>query len=91
MSGTSQETLSWPEAEARLMKTPGLEVSSLEWTQEGKYVFWAAVMVPLPDGSTASTEPGLWFKDASDRVYPWAPSWAGKNRCDWIEGRSPGR
>ncbi|MGW3866136.1 hypothetical protein ACWEDZ_32315 [Streptomyces sp. NPDC005047] len=86
-----QPTWSWPEAEARMMKTPGLEVSSLEWGQAGKYVFWGSAEVKLPDGSTVASEPCLWFKDAKDRVYPYTPSSAGKNRCDWIEGRSPGR
>ncbi|WP_274032592.1 hypothetical protein [Streptomyces sp. MMBL 11-1] len=87
---SSEEGMSWPEAEARLMAVPGLEVSSLEWTQPGKYVFWGAVKVQLPDGTEAETEPGIWFKDAKNRVYPWAPSWAGRNRCDWVEGRSLG-
>ncbi|MFE4527142.1 hypothetical protein ACFRMO_08080 [Streptomyces anulatus] len=84
------DAMSWPEAEARLMAEPGLEVSSLGWGQAGKFVFWAAVTVRLPDGSEAQTEPGLWFKDAHGLVYPYAPSWAGRNRRDWVEGRSPG-
>lgn len=90
MSGEPQG-MSWPQAEARMMKTPGLEVSSLEWTQAGKYVFWAFGEVTLPDGNKVICEPCLWFKDVKGRVSPYTPSPAGKNRCDWIVGRSPGK
>lgn len=83
--------MTWPEAEAYVADIPFAEISSLDWYQEGKYVFWAAADVELPDGTKTKTLPTLWFSDVKGQVYPYEPSAAGRMRKDWIVGRSPGR
>lgn len=91
MSHDDHMTMTWPEAEARLFAQPGLEVSSLAWTQKGKYVFVAAPEVVHPDGTVQKSVPTMYFLDFDGNLAPWGPSGVGRLRRDWIVGRSPGK